>query len=56
MAKRKKKATVGWKRKGKKHFYYFKESVAKRFGIKRSNLLGFNRDQLTFIVYHRWWV
>ena len=51
MAKRKKKATVGWKRKGKKHFYYFKESVAKRFGIKKIEFVGFQSRPFGLSLY-----
>ena len=51
MAKRKKKATVGWKRKGKKHFYYFKESVAKRFGIKKIEFVGFQSRPVGLSLY-----
>lgn len=53
MKKKSKKSPLGWKKeKGKDNFtYYFKESVAKRFKIKKIEFIGFDAQPIGLFLY-----
>lgn len=46
-----KKAPLGWKRSGKDFIYYFKDTVAERFGIKKIDFLGFKTQPVGLNLY-----
>lgn len=51
VAKKVKKVPLGWKKEGTDFTYYFKSTVAKRFGIKKMEFLGFAKRPVGLSLY-----
>ena len=51
VGKKPKKVPLGWKREGEDFAYYFKGTVAKRFGIKKIEFLGFKKRPVGLSLY-----